>query len=421
MMLVRLSFYFALCALALGSYPPKKCNVKEVSKTYYDDFNHGQQDTYGGYKPRGRDCKKTNFAPAKAGYCPNLKYGFVQNDKSCPDRPCYTKVFKAISRCHGKVWLSKVYHYRAKECSSYSGKSCQNFGFNRQPHGRYKRSSGEYLGPRSVPHVSNSGSYGASSHRGSNSGGYGASSYRESNSGSYAASSHRGSNSGGYRASSYRGSNSGSYGASSHRGSNSGSYGASSHRGSNSGGYGASSHRGSNSGGYGASSHRGSNSGGYGTSSHRGSNSGGYGTSSHRGSNSGGYGASSHRGSNSGGYGTSSHRGSNSGGYGTSSHRGSNSGSYTSNRQPQRRLKRSLGDYIGSGSVPHVSNSGSYGSGYHPVGPKPRIYSICSCYTFKCTHEFEACYEHKGVYYKDTVTAQVPCGCSCYERSKQWK
>nr|XP_039263987.1 uncharacterized protein LOC120339842 isoform X2 [Styela clava] len=150
MMLVRLLFLFALCALALGNYynQPKKCYVKEVSDKYYDDFHYGQKDTYGHgtNKPRGRYCRNSNIAHAKRGYCPNPKPNLGYYDKSCPDQPCSIAFSYATSRCHHKVKLSQKYYYKANECKFKYGKSCHNFGFNR--HGS---NSGGYE-PSPVPH-----------------------------------------------------------------------------------------------------------------------------------------------------------------------------------------------------------------------------------------------------------------------------
>nr|XP_039263296.1 DNA-directed RNA polymerase II subunit rpb1-like [Styela clava] len=394
MMLVRLLFFFALCALALGNYyQPKKCYVKKVSPKYYSDYRYSQKYTYGHgtNKPHGKYCRSSHFAPANGRYCPNHKHYPGYYYKSCPDQLCYTALFFATSRCHGNVKLSKAFYYRAKECNYYYGKSCQTFGFNRQPHGRYKRGSGSYESD-SFPHGSNSASYEPSSvPHGSNSGSYEPSSVPHgSNSGSYKPSSvPHGSNSGSYEPSSVpHGSNSGSYEPSSvPHGSNSGSYEPSSVP-------------------------HGSNSGSYEPSSvPHGSNSGSYEPSSvPHGSNSGSYEPSSvPHGSNSGSYEPSSvPHGSNSGSYEPSSYpHGSNSGSYGRSSVPH-----------GSSSVPHGSSSGSYGPSSVPHGYPG---SKCYCYTRKCTYKFVACYEHEGHHYEDTVKVQVPCGCSCYKGSNHWR
>ncbi|XP_077972635.1 uncharacterized protein LOC120339848 [Styela clava] len=205
MMLVRLLFLFALCALALGNYynQPKKCYVKKVSKKYFYGYVYGGGYSSGTQKAYRKYCRSLKFAHAKRGYCPNPKPNFGYYDKSCPDQSCDIHFSYATSRCHGKVELSKVFSYKAKECEYYPGKSCH------QLNGRYKRRTGSYVGSNSFPHGSNSGSYGSDSFphgsnsfpHGSNSGSYGSDSFPHgSNSGSYVPSSvPHGSTPGGYR------------------------------------------------------------------------------------------------------------------------------------------------------------------------------------------------------------------------------
>ncbi|XP_039263707.2 uncharacterized protein LOC120339612 [Styela clava] len=133
MMLIRLSFFFALCALALGNFyrPPKKCNVEKVSPKYYKSYKYIHGKPYPYYKSSGKKCQSSKYWFPKIGFCPNKKFGYATNDKDCDDQKCHTAYYYATSKCHGKVKLSKVYYYSGKECTYYTyGKSCQNYRYH---------------------------------------------------------------------------------------------------------------------------------------------------------------------------------------------------------------------------------------------------------------------------------------------------
>ncbi|XP_039263618.2 uncharacterized protein LOC120339536 [Styela clava] len=131
MMLLRLSFFLALCAMAFGhTNPSYGCAAKKVLYGHYNNYNYKYPSNYPASGHYGKRCDNVHYAYDAHGYCSAYGYGYGHNYgyyHKCYARYCYLDVYYGKSSCHGYVKLSKIYYYLyAKECSN-AGRYC-NYG-----------------------------------------------------------------------------------------------------------------------------------------------------------------------------------------------------------------------------------------------------------------------------------------------------